>query len=100
MVSAAPFELTAAGSGVLDSALASASITHVTVLSRRPLALTHAKLSVIQLTPPDYPDGFASIPDSLVRELKGHTGCIWALGISQSDVSKEDYLKWALARPR
>jgi len=82
-----------AGSAILDAALASPQVAQVTVLSRRPPFVEHAKLRTIILPSPEYPKGFDEIPPSLVEKMEGYTAVIWALGVSQNDVSKEEYIK-------
>ncbi|WP_158625246.1 NAD(P)H-binding protein [Corallococcus terminator] len=73
-----------AGSEVLRQALADADVERVTVLSRRPLALTHAKLDVVLHT--DF-----TRYDSVVEKLTGHAACLWCLGTSQTQVTKAEY---------
>jgi hypothetical protein len=86
----------AAGSGILTAALASPLVSGVTVISRKPPYITHPKLTTILLAPPDYPEGFDAheVPPSLLERLKGHSAVIWALGISQTQVNQQDYIKW------
>jgi hypothetical protein len=66
------------------------------VISRKPPYITHPKLTTILLAPPDYPEGFdvKEVPPSLLERLKGHSAVIWALGISQTQVNQQDYIKW------
>ncbi|KIX93327.1 uncharacterized protein Z520_10970 [Fonsecaea multimorphosa CBS 102226] len=52
-----------------------------------PAVNKHTKIEVIE-----HKD-FTSYPPELLEKLKGADACIWALGISQSDVSKEQYVK-------
>ncbi|OAP62481.1 hypothetical protein AYL99_04686 [Fonsecaea erecta] len=47
----------------------------------------HTKIEVIE-----HKD-FTSYPPELLEKLKGADACIWALGVSQNDVSKEQYVK-------
>ncbi|KIW96582.1 uncharacterized protein Z519_01973 [Cladophialophora bantiana CBS 173.52] len=47
----------------------------------------HTKIEVIE-----HKD-FDSYPPELLEKLKGADACIWALGVSQNDVSKEQYVK-------
>jgi hypothetical protein len=88
-----------AGSALLTEALASPAISHITVLTRRaplpPNPTSHPKLRTVLLPSSAYPDGFASLPPELVRELQaeGHSACIWAQGISQSKVSEDEYVR-------
>ncbi|KAF7297629.1 NAD(P)-bd-dom domain-containing protein [Mycena kentingensis (nom. inval.)] len=81
------------GNGVLRVALADPRITRLSILSRRDFALPagfdHSKAEVIVHT--DY----TQYPDALLDRLKaqGCTGCIWAQGISQTQVNKEEYIR-------
>ena len=52
-----------------------------------PNANNHTKIEVIE-----HKD-FNSYPPELLEKLRGADACIWALGVSQNDVSKEDYVK-------
>jgi len=38
-------------------------------------------------------DDFTQYPQTLLDQLKGAEGCVWALGVSANDVSKEQYIK-------
>ena len=73
------------GSGVLHNMLTNDGVTTVSILSRRPVPMAegHQKVKVI------IHDDFKSYPSDLLEQLKGATGCVWALGVSQNDVSKE-----------
>jgi uncharacterized protein YbjT (DUF2867 family) len=73
-----------AGSEVVNRALLDPEIAVVTALSRRPLSLEHAKLKVVLHQ--DY-----SNYSDLMDVLKEQDACIWCLGISQTQVSKEQY---------
>jgi len=77
------------GAAVLQHCLAEPTITRLTVLSRRPVALAegHAKANVV------IHEDFTQYPPTLLEQLKGAEGCVWALGISQNLVSKEEYMK-------
>jgi hypothetical protein len=88
-----------AGSAILTQALASPQVAHVTTLSRRP---PHdipngqqSKITSIILPSDEYPQGFDDISPALVDRLKaeGYTSVIWALGISQSQVSKDQCIR-------
>lgn len=83
-----------AGSAILENALSDPSISHVTVLSRRaPFVPPHEKLTTILLPSDEYPKGFDEIPPALLDRVKDHRAIIWALGISQTKVSAEQYIK-------
>ena len=73
-----------AGSEVLRQALADPGISEVLVLSRRPLDVTGAKLKTALLN--DFLDYSAVAP-----QFAGYDACLWCLGISQTEVSKQDY---------
>ena len=73
-----------AGSGVLHHMLTNETIQTISILSRRavPMAEGQSKAKVIIHT------DFTSYPDSLLQQLKGAEGCVWALGASQTEVTK------------
>lgn len=76
------------GSAVLDAMLSNPSITKITILSRRPVpqATTRADPRVSVVIHED----FSSYDSPALRSRIGDaTGCVWALGISQSQVSSE-----------
>jgi uncharacterized protein YbjT (DUF2867 family) len=75
-----------AGSEVIRQALLDDGISHVTAIARRPLPMQHARLTTILHS--NYRDysGLASV-------FAEHDACIWCLGISQTRVSKEEYVK-------
>ena len=75
-----------AGSEVLRQALADKDVTEALVLARRPLDVTDPKLRIAVLD--DFLDYSAVMP-----QLAGYDACLWCLGISQTEVSKEDYEK-------
>lgn len=61
------------------------SITTISILSRRPVPMAegHSKVKTILHT------NFEQYPDEVLEQLRGATGCVWALGVSSNDVSKE-----------
>ncbi|KAG9196655.1 hypothetical protein G6011_01776 [Alternaria panax] len=77
------------GTSVLDSMLAKDSITRISIISRRPVKMAegHAKAKVIIHT------DFNNYDKSLLEGLKDAQGCVWALGVSQNAVSKEQYVE-------
>jgi nucleoside-diphosphate-sugar epimerase len=81
------------GSGVLAHILSlpAGQVTRLSILSRRPVAMAEAankpNVKVI------HHDNFSSYSPDLLQELKGADGVVWALGISQNEVNKEDYIK-------
>ncbi|WVQ73785.1 hypothetical protein IAR50_003365 [Cryptococcus sp. DSM 104548] len=68
-----------AGSAVLSAAIASLNIAHITVLARRP--------------PYEISPKVESEPRLVVERLKGHGPCIWAVGISQTQVKQKEYCR-------
>ncbi|KAJ7610827.1 hypothetical protein FB45DRAFT_993384 [Roridomyces roridus] len=79
------------GSGTLRQCLSSPNITRVSILSRRQFALPDdldsSKATII------VHEKYDEYPPSLLDMVKGADGCIWAQGISQSQVSKEEYIR-------
>lgn len=75
-----------AGSSVIWQAIADNDIERVTALVRRPLSINHPKLQVI------IQNDFLNY-SNLTELFKQTDACIWCLGISQSLVSKEEYIK-------
>jgi uncharacterized protein YbjT (DUF2867 family) len=73
-----------AGSEVLRRALADPGITDVLVLSRRPLDVANARLKIALLT--DFLDYSA-----IQSQFAGYDACLWCLGVSQTEVSRQDY---------
>ncbi|KAL8841871.1 MAG: hypothetical protein Q9170_000744 [Blastenia crenularia] len=70
------------GAAVLARCIGSPTIAKVSVLSRRPIKQAEGKEKVKVYIHED----FNSYPDSLLSSLKGAIGCVWALGISTSQV--------------
>ncbi|KAH7107328.1 hypothetical protein BKA62DRAFT_683028 [Auriculariales sp. MPI-PUGE-AT-0066] len=81
------------GTGVLTHCLASTRVTRLSILSRRPFdlptgpGLDASKAQVIVHT--DY----LNYPSELLDHLKDVKGVIWSQGVSQTQVSKEEYIK-------
>ncbi|OIW32670.1 hypothetical protein CONLIGDRAFT_630319 [Coniochaeta ligniaria NRRL 30616] len=79
------------GSGVLDAMIKMKDITKISIISRRPVAMADdakdPRINVI------IHKDFTNYPPSLLDQVKDATGCVWALGISQTEVSKEEYIK-------
>ena len=73
------------GSACLHQMLTSEPVTKVSILSRRPVPMAegHPKVNVILHT------DFKQYPNEVLEQLKDATGCVWALGVSSNDVSKE-----------
>lgn len=62
------------GASVLTHCLSNPSVTSIVALSRKPLAVTHPKLTTI------IHDDFTSYPASLLSQLEGAEACIYTLG--------------------
>jgi len=66
------------GAEVLRQALVHPQVTSVIALSRKPLTgpdSTNPKIKTILM------EDFEQYPDSVLSELKGARGCVWALGL-------------------
>ena len=72
-----------AGSGALQAALAHPKVTRVTALNRRPTGMAHPKLHEILHTDFQVYNALASVFSTV-------DACIWALGISQTQVSRAE----------
>ncbi|KAF2792639.1 hypothetical protein K505DRAFT_375914 [Melanomma pulvis-pyrius CBS 109.77] len=75
------------GAGVLHNMLAMESVSRISILSRRPVAMVegHDKAKVI------IHKDFKNYDDALLEQLKDAQGVVWALGVSQNDVNKTEY---------
>lgn len=73
------------GTSVLNNMLAQESISRISILSRRPVAMAegHEKAKVF------IHKDFNTYDGALLEELKDAQGCVWALGVSQNHVDKE-----------
>ncbi|KAJ7292988.1 hypothetical protein C8J57DRAFT_1267804 [Mycena rebaudengoi] len=80
------------GEGVLRNCLASPHVTHLSILTRRQFALPQDGLNTEKAQIIVHED-YTSYPSNVMEMLKGAEGCVWAQGISQSQVSKEDYIR-------
>ncbi|KAI2686622.1 hypothetical protein CBS147332_7092 [Penicillium roqueforti] len=79
------------GSSVLDAMLKNAAVSKISILSRSPVRMAEdakdPRVHVITHT------DFESYKPELLNQLKDADGCVWALGISQTKVTKEQYVK-------
>ncbi|KAK1657007.1 nucleoside-diphosphate-sugar epimerase [Colletotrichum godetiae] len=79
------------GSGVLDAMIKIKDVTKISVLSRKPIPMAEAakdpRINVI------IHKDFEKYDAEVLEKLKGANGAVWALGISQNKVSKEEYVK-------
>ncbi|CAK7237472.1 hypothetical protein SBRCBS47491_009987 [Sporothrix bragantina] len=87
------------GGGVLDAMLAMPEISRISILSRRPVPMLEDRIKANDATAAKdrvrviLHKDFAKYDDALLKgELKGAAGVVWALGISQLAVSKEEYV--------
>ncbi|KAK6980980.1 hypothetical protein R3P38DRAFT_3117001 [Favolaschia claudopus] len=80
---------------ILQHCLASPKITRVSVLSRRMFTIPPSDLYGVDTTKARVivHEDYTSYPITLLEELKGAEGCIWAQGTSQNDVSKKEYIR-------
>ena len=72
-----------AGSAVLARCIASSAISKVSVLSRRSVKQAEGvdKVNVI------IHNDFSAYSESVLEQLKGAVGCVWALGVPAGQVS-------------
>ncbi|KAI0532268.1 hypothetical protein GGR58DRAFT_490783 [Xylaria digitata] len=79
------------GSGVLDAMIKMKDVTKISILTRRPVAMADdskdPRINVI------IHDDFTKYDSAVLDKLKDARGCVWALGISQTQVSKDEYIK-------
>ncbi|KAL3436013.1 hypothetical protein BDV09DRAFT_166078 [Aspergillus tetrazonus] len=85
------------GSAALNHILSlpAGEISALYIISRSPVPAAENKpnVTVIQHT------NYNEYPQELLDKLKGADGCIWAQGISQTLVTKEEYIKITLDYP-
>lgn len=74
------------GSAVLDAMIKTKDVTKISIISRRPVRMAEdardPRINVI------IHKDFEKYDKNLLEQLKGATGVVWALGISQNAVSK------------
>ena len=75
-----------AGSEVVRQAILDPEISEVTALVRRPLTIRHPKVKIV------LHDNYRDYT-SLTALFTAHDACIWCLGISQAQVSQDEYIK-------
>ncbi len=83
------------GSACLNHMLTNNAITSVSILSRRPVPMAESKAKAKVIIH----DEFNQYPKKALEPLEGATGCVWALGVSQNDVSKERMLSSRTSLP-
>ncbi|KAJ7665463.1 hypothetical protein DFH06DRAFT_1187433 [Mycena polygramma] len=81
------------GAAVLRNCLASPAITQLSILSRRQFTLPSGDGLDVQKAHVIVHEDFAAYPSNLTDILRGADGCVWAQGISQTEVSKEEYIR-------
>ncbi|KAE8141548.1 hypothetical protein BDV38DRAFT_189364 [Aspergillus pseudotamarii] len=85
------------GSAALNHVLSlpPGEVSHLYILSRKsvPIAEDRPDVTVIEHK------NFNEYSPELLEKLKGADGCIWALGISQTQVSKDEYVKITMDYP-
>lgn len=84
-----------AGAAVLSYCLASPSIARVSILSRRPVKLAENQPKAVVILHKD----FEQYPASVLEQLEGATGCVWAQGISSRGMTETDYTKITVDYP-
>jgi uncharacterized protein YbjT (DUF2867 family) len=75
-----------AGAEVVRQAILDDGITEITALVRRPLPIQHPKLKIV------LHDNYRDY-SSLTSVFEAHDACIWCLGISQTQVTPDEYVK-------
>ncbi|KAH0497593.1 hypothetical protein TgHK011_004887 [Trichoderma gracile] len=79
------------GSSVLDAMLRMTEVTKISILSRRPVAMAEdakdPRVNVI------IHKDFSTYDSEVLGKLQGASGAVWALGVSQTKVSKEEFVK-------
>ncbi|ROW17440.1 hypothetical protein VPNG_00940 [Cytospora leucostoma] len=79
------------GSSVLDAMIKMKDISKISILSRRPVPMAEdakdPRISVI------IHKDYEKYDSELLGKLKGAKGCVWALGISQTQVGTEEYIR-------
>ncbi|KAK4184530.1 hypothetical protein QBC35DRAFT_391466 [Podospora australis] len=79
------------GTAVLDAMIRTADISKISILSRSPVKLAEdakdPRINVI------INKDFAVYDPKVLDQIKGADACVWALGISQFEVSKPDLIK-------
>ncbi|KAF2840423.1 hypothetical protein M501DRAFT_991424 [Patellaria atrata CBS 101060] len=77
------------GSAALAAMLANKTISRISIISRKPVTMGENDDRVKVIIKKD----FKEWENSVLDQLKGAKGCVWASGPSQNDVNKEDYIE-------
>ncbi|RMZ81606.1 hypothetical protein DV737_g2477, partial [Chaetothyriales sp. CBS 132003] len=76
---------------VLEAMLKNNVVSKISILSRRPVSMVEGtkdpRVSVI------IQEDFSKYDSTVTSKLQGASGVVWALGISQTKVSKDEYIK-------
>ncbi|KAF7911591.1 hypothetical protein EAE99_011145 [Botrytis elliptica] len=80
------------GSGILHQMLIHPSVTKISILSRKPVPLAETHANSKKATVIIHSD-FKDYPETVLEQLKGAEGCVWALGISSAGMDKEKYIE-------
>ncbi|KAJ5523929.1 hypothetical protein N7494_010579 [Penicillium frequentans] len=79
------------GSAVLHAMIKNPGIDKISILSRRPVPMVQGssddRINVV------IAEDFSKFDSKVLSQLNGATGCVWAMGVSQNDVNKEDYVR-------
>jgi len=81
------------GHATLRHILSSPKVTQVSILSRRQFVLPVGDGLDVQKAHIIVHDNYVTYPEELLNKMKGAEGCIWAQGISQTEVSKDEYIR-------
>ncbi|KAJ7109868.1 hypothetical protein C8R44DRAFT_883900 [Mycena epipterygia] len=81
------------GGPVLRQCLASPNVTRLSILSRRQFTLPVGDDLDTQKAEIIVHEDYATYPSTLTNLLKGANGVIWAQGVSQTEVPKEEYIR-------
>ncbi|KAL6306855.1 hypothetical protein BKA93DRAFT_771218 [Sparassis latifolia] len=80
------------GAAALRQCLVSPTVTQLSILSRRQFPLPSGNDLDVNKAQIIVHEDYAAYPDELLAKLKGAEGCIWAQGVSQNDVNKDEYI--------
>jgi hypothetical protein len=82
------------GAAVLQRCLSSPNITQLSILSRRQFLLPTGNDLDVHKARVIVHEDYSSYPDELLSStLRGAEACIWAQGVSQAEVPKDEYIR-------
>lgn len=88
------------GSAALHAAIRNTAITKVSIISRREVPLATASAESKEKCRVIIHKDFAQpLSDEILATLSGASGCVWALGISQNEVTKAKYTEITIDYP-